>query len=249
MHGYTNSSYGDGFADVYDEWYGDVSPVEVTVDTLCSFVPADGRVVELGVGTGRLALPLARAITARRACLTGIDASPAMLAVLRERRADEPVDLVCGDMVDDVPQGPFHLAFAAYNTFFNLLSEERQRAAMAAVACRLAADGVFVVEAFVPNPDDTPSSVVEVRHLAVDRVVLSVSISNVANQVAEGQFVEFTETTGVRLRPWSIRWATVAQLDQMAGDAGLALQHRWADFARSPFDSSCRRHVSVYARQ
>jgi hypothetical protein len=156
---------------------------------------------------------------------------------------------VLGDMVADLPAGPFSLVFVAYNTLFNLPSEELQQACFHAVASRLAPDGVFVVEAFVPDPAHDPASSVDVRSITTDRVVLSVSTSDPSRQVAEGQYVDITEVGGVRLRPWSIRWSTVEQLDAMAAAAGLDLAHRWADFDRSPFTADSPRHVSVYANR
>jgi hypothetical protein len=80
----------------------------------------------------------------------------------------------------------------------------------------------------------------------VDRVVLSASIHQAAHQHAEGQFIEFTHGGGVRLRPWSIRWAEPEQLDEMAAGSGLTLTQRWADFDRTTFDATSERHVSVY---
>jgi SAM-dependent methyltransferase len=245
MQGYSAESYGDGFADVYDEWYHGVSPVDETVARLAGLVPAGARVLELGVGTGRLAIPLA---TALGGAVVGIDASRPMLDVLASKNASR-VTCICGDMVDDLPAGPFGLAFAAYNTFFNLLSEARQQQCFSRIAERLGPAGRFVIEAFVPDPESQLPSSVTVRSVTVDRVVLSVSTANTSSQTAEGQFVDITEAGGVKMRPWSIRWATPAQLDAMAGRAGLRLAARWGGFDGSDFDADSERHVSVYQRR
>ena len=242
MRGYSESSYGDGFADVYDDWYRGISDVDVTVATLRELAD-DGAVLELGVGTGRLAIPLA----ATGLAVTGVDASEAMLARLAAKDGAERVTVVRGDMVDALPDGPFALAFVAYNTLFNLVTAPRQQACFESVAARLSGGGLFVVEAFVPLPQsDTP---VTVRSLEADRVVLSVSVRDDANQRAEGQFVELTERGGVRLRPWSIRYAPPDELDAMAATAGLELRERWGDFDRRPFTAESERHVSVYRRR
>lgn len=241
MQGYGASSYGDAFADVYDDWYHDVSDVDATVARLHTLA-GGGRVLELGVGTGRLAVPLAAA-----GCqVTGIDASAAMLERLRLRDPHRTVTTVHGDMVDDLPAGPFDVVFAAYNTLFNLLDADRQRACFAAVTERLAPDGALVVEAFVPQAHT--GSQVSVRTLTVDRVVLSASVHDAATQTAEGQFIEFTAAGGVKLRPWVVRYSTTDELDSMATRAGLALRHRWAAFDGRPFDDDSTTHVSVYAR-
>ncbi len=242
MRGYTSSSYGDAFADVYDDWYRDVSDVEATVDLVRSIVPPTGRVLELGVGTGRLALPLAGA----GLIVMGIDSSAEMLARLHAKDPAGAVTTVHGDMVDDLPAGPFDMVLVAYNTWFNLLSAERQAAGFAAVADRLAPDGSFLVEAFVPVAHS--GSQVSVRSLATDRVVLSVSIHHGDDQTAEGQYVELSEAGGVRLRPWAIRWSTVEQLDTMAASAGLVMADRWGDVDRRPFTTDSERHVSRYEK-
>ena len=242
MRGYDDTSYGDGFADVYDDWYGGISDVEATATTLAELAE-HGAVLELGVGTGRLALPLA----ARGVEVHGVDTSPAMLARLAAKPGAEGVRAVVGDMVDGLPAGPFRVVVVAYNTFFNLLTAERQRACFAAVAARLAPGGRFVIEAFVPDPAHEPVRSITVRSVTVERVVLSVSTADPAAQTAEGQYIDITEAGGVRLRPWSIRWATPEQLDEMAAAAGLVLEARWAGFDRSPFVADSPRHVSIYA--
>lgn len=244
MRGYDDASYGEGFADVYDDWYANITDVGASVATLTALAKG-GRVLELGVGTGRLAIPLA----AEGLDVYGVDISPAMLQRLTAKPGSEAVHVSLGDMADDLPAGPFTLAFIAYNTFWNLLTEARQRTCFKSVAQRLAVDGAFVVEAFVPDPTlHDPPSQVAVRSIAVDRVVLSVTIGTVDEQRAEGQFIDITEAGGVRLRPWSVRWVTVEQLDEMAADAGLALTDRWTAFDRSPFGPASTRHVSVYRK-
>ena len=241
VRGYDDQSYGDGFADVYDDWYADISDVEATTATL-QHLASGGSVLELGIGTGRLALPLAAAGVP----VQGVDSSPAMLDRLREKPGADTVEAIVGDMVDGLPDGPFSLVFVAYNTFFGLLTEERQQACFHAVAARLRPGGAFAIEAFVPDPAHEPASSVTVRSVLVDRVVLSVSTADPAEQRAEGQYIDITEAGGVRLRPWSIRWATPGQLDEMASRAGLQLASRWGGFDESPFDADSTRHVSVY---
>lgn len=242
VQGYGSNSYGDAFADVYDDWYRDVSDVASTVRTVTELARG-GRVLELGVGTGRIAIPLAAA----GCSVTGVDASPRMLERLAGNDPTGTVEALLGDMVDDLPDGPFALALIAYNTVFNLLTVERQQACLDRVAQVLAPDGVLVVEAIVPHPHH--GSQVSVRSITADRVVLSVSVHDARTQRADGQFVEFTEAGGVRLRPWSIRYATPDELDSMAAAAGLDPHCRWAGFDRSPFTEDSDLHVSVYRRR
>jgi SAM-dependent methyltransferase len=246
VQGYDDRSYGDGFADVYDEWYADVSDVDATVARVVSLAGPGGSVLELGVGTGRLAVPMAAA----GLHVTGIDTSEAMLAKLAERDVERRVEPILGDMTTDLPDGPFDVVVVAYNTIFNVLGDGGQQRLVDQVAARLAPDGCFVVEAFVPDVDaGDASSTVEVRSMTVDHVVLSVSIHRPGEQVAEGQFVQFSERGGVRLRPWSIRWATPAQLDEMARAAGLVLDERLADMDGAAFTDASTQHVSIYRPQ
>lgn len=245
MRGYDHRSYGEGFADVYDEWYADVTDVDATVRRMVDVAGGEGRVLELGVGTGRLAVPMAAAGLR----VVGIDSSEAMLAKLRERDTASTVEAVLGDIAGDLPAGPFDAVLVAYNTIFNLLGEQDQPRLFQRVAERLAPGGVFVVEAFVPHADATDgSSEVTVRSMAVDHVVLSVSVNRPDEQVAEGQFVQFSEAGGVRLRPWSIRWATPEQLDSMAAAAGLHLDARLGDMTGTAFTDDSAQHVSIYRR-
>ncbi len=247
MEGYDETTYGDAFADVYDDWYRDISDIEATVADLLDLA-VTGRVIELGVGTGRLALPLAEAGRHRGVSVTGVDTSRAMLDQLTARDRDGLVEVIRADMVDGLPAGPFSMAFAAYNTIFNLTADGAQEACFRAVVQRLAPGGRFVIEAFVPDDPPRHGDHVSVRTLAADRVVLSVTVHDAGRRTADGQFVELSESGGVRLRPWSIRYHTPAGLDRMAIDAGFELEHRWESFGRVAFVPDSTRHVSVYRK-
>ena len=243
MEGYGRTTYGDSFADVYDDWYEGITDAEATAELVAELAATAGasRVLELAVGTGRLAVPIA----ARGLDVVGIDASPAMLAKLKARDGAGAVTAVLGDMVDDLPDGPFAVALVAYNSLFNLESAERQRACFAAVADRLVPGGRFVVEAFVPDERSGPA--ISVRSVSATEVVLSIAQHDVAGQRAHGQFVQFLDGDRVRLRPWSIRYAPPAELDEMAATSGLQLVDRWEDVHRHPFEDESVQHVSVYA--
>lgn len=247
MRGYDSTSYGDGFADIYDDWYAEVTDVDATVSRMLDVAGEAGRVLELGVGTGRLAIPMAAA----GLDVVGIDSSEAMLAKLAERVARMPAGSMPlharrGDMVDDLPDGPFDACLVAYNTIFNLLDADAQRKCFFEVAARLRPGGRFIVEAIVPDDEAPTGQHVSVRSISVDRVVLSVSDHRPDEHRTSGQFVEFTETGGVRLRPWSIRWASPGELDEMAAAAGLRVESRDADMAGAPFDDRADHHVTVY---
>ncbi len=243
MRGYDDATYGDAFADVYDDWYADLGGVEGAV-RMVTRLAGGGPVLELGVGTGRLAVPLAAA----GLDVHGVDTSAAMLDRLRRNDPTGSVRAVAGDMVDDLPSGPFAVVLVAYNTLFNLRSAQRQQACFAAVAERLTPQGAFVVEAFVPERAEATRSAVSVRSLDARSVVLSVSVDHPQEQTAEGQFIEISEGGGVRMRPWSIRWSTPLELDAMAAAVGLRLRERWGSFDTERYDDDSGRHVSVYTR-
>jgi SAM-dependent methyltransferase len=245
MHGYGPASYGDGFADVYDHWYADVSDVDATVARLAALADG-GKVLELGIGSGRIALPLA----ARGIDVWGIDASAAMVEQLRSKPGGESLPVAIGDMAEldlsSLPAGDtarFDLVFVVYNTFLNLASETDQRRCLAAAAARLAHGGRLVIEAFVPSTDAPPSSV-DARVVELDRVVLSVSRER-ADQVVDGQHIEITEH-GVRLRPWCIRYLWPEQLDALATDAGLTLIERWSSWDGRRYESGDAVQISMY---
>jgi SAM-dependent methyltransferase len=247
MDGYDALSYGEAFADVYDEWYAAISDIDATVADLLALA-GPGPVLELGVGTGRLAVPLAEAGRANGVHVIGVDASPAMLARLTERDTAHLVHAVCGDMASGLPSGPFTLVFAAYNTLFNLTTDGAHAACFGAVAERLTRGGRFVVEAFIPDDPPARGDDIAIRTLTADRVVLSITRHDADRQSASGQYVELSEAGGVRLRPWSIRYATPAQLDAHATSSGFELEHRWEAFGQVPFGADSARHVSVYRR-
>ncbi len=243
MRGYGPSSYGDGFADVYDDWFTDISDVDAAVTALVALA-GGGPVLELGIGTGRLALPLA----ARGVPVHGVDASAAMVARLRAKPGGDAIPVTIGDMAGELPDGPFTLVFVAYNTFFGLVEPGAQAACFHAVARRLTPGGRFVVEAFVPEEPAPAGRRLEVRSIELDRVVLSVSDHLPAEQLAFGHHVELADGAPVRLRPWKVRYATPAQLDGMALAAGFEREARFGGWQGEPFTDTSPSHVTIYRR-
>ncbi len=241
--GYGPTSYGEAFADVYDDWYERISDVDATVSCVQALA-GGGSVLELGVGTGRLALPLAEAGVET----WGVDASGAMLAHLRAKPGAGGVRIVQADMAAPglAAHGRFAVVFCAYNTFFNLHGPGDQASCMAWSATALAPYGRLAIEAFVPSEGAGPSDgPVSVRSIEPDRVVLSVAERDLGEQTVTGQFVDLSEA-GVRLRPYRIRYLFPAQLDALAAEVGLHLVDRWASWAGEPFTDGSPNHVSVY---
>jgi len=233
-------TYGERVADVYDEWY---KPVDTAAEvTLLTELAAGGRVLELGIGTGRVALPLA----ANGLEVHGLDASPAMVERMRAKPGGDAIPVTIGDMADVAVDGEFALVFVVFNTFFQLSSQEAQLRCMANVAAHLQARGRFVVHAFVPDT----SRIEEGQHLSVreaslDRVRLDASVYDSKDQRVDTTQLRITEQ-GIRLVHAKLRFAWPPELDLMARLAGLELEHRWATFDKQPFSSSSAFHVSVY---
>ena len=151
MERYGPEAYGERRADLYDAWYEDVLDPEACVDRLVELA-GGGPVLELGVGTGRIALPLAE----RGLEVHGIDASPAMLERLRAKPGADRVHTHLGDMGEVAVDDEFPLVFVAANTIFMLASQDQQVGCFRAVASRLAPGGRFVVEAQVPDAALSP---------------------------------------------------------------------------------------------
>ncbi|AXH89030.1 class I SAM-dependent methyltransferase [Micromonospora aurantiaca (nom. illeg.)] len=204
-----------------------------------------GPVLELAVGTGRVALPLA----ARGLAVEGVEASPEMVAHLRAKPGGADMPVTIGDMSDVPVAGPYRLVFLVFNTLFNLVSEERQAACFRNVARVLAPGGAFVIETFVPDPADFDrDEQVQVREVTEDSATIRLHRYDRAAQTFVRQTVTF-DASGVHLKPFAMRYAWPEQIDELAERAGLRLTERYADWDRTPFEADSRAHISVYRRR
>ena len=220
---------------------------ESVVDTLAGLLPASRRrrALELGVGTGRLAIPLA----ARNVDVTGIDSSQPMLDRLAHKHGGDGVHAVKGDFTDvaGLVRGPFDLAYVAFNTLFELPDQEAQVQCVGGVAEVLAPHGVFVVEAIPPDLTRLEQTLTA---LAVNerQAILQATRHDPESQHVSGADVTISTDGSVRAVPWTIRYVSVPELDLMARLAGLRLRHRWGSWHREPFTATSAVHVSVYER-
>ncbi|MEN3314171.1 MAG: hypothetical protein V7605_405 [Acidimicrobiaceae bacterium] len=202
------------------------------------------RVLELGIGTGRLALPLA----AMGLEVHGIDASAPMVARLRAKPGGAEIPVVVGDFADvgDLVAGGYDLVFVAFNSLFELPDQAAQCRCVAGAAGRLGVGGRFVVEALAPELTRLEQSLTVVSQ-ADDEVVLQATDHDPLGQVVRGHDV-ILSPSGIRLSPWSVRYASVPEVDLMARLGGLELTERWGGWDGQPFAASSSRHVSVYSR-
>ncbi|MEU4663790.1 class I SAM-dependent methyltransferase [Micromonospora chalcea] len=234
--------FGRLWADTYD---GPGNPDPAPAVDFLAPLAEGGPVLELAVGTGRVALPLA----ARGLTVEGVEASPEMVAHLRAKPGGADMPVTIGDMADVPVAGPYHLVFLVFNTLFNLVSEERQAACFRNVARVLAPGGAFVIETFVPDPADFDrDEQVQVREVTEDSATIRVHRYDRAAQTFVRQTVTF-DASGVHLKPFAMRYAWPEQVDELAKRAGLRLTERYADWDRSPFDAGSRSHISVYRRR
>lgn len=242
--GFDAGTYGRSFADVYDDWYPDPAGTASAVDRVAGLAGSGGTVLELGVGTGRLALPLAAA-----GCrVLGIDSSTEMLDRLRAKDPAGTVTATAGDVADASawPAGPVDLVLAANNLLLNLPDAGSQQRCVELAARHLRPGGVLVVEAVVPAALDRRQRHLEVREVTPASVVLIATDADPGTGVVQGQHVELRDGEPVRLRPWRVRPVDVAELDGWASAAGLGAPERTGGWDGSPFDPDGGWHVTCY---
>ena len=239
MDDYREEMFGERMANFYDEWFPDCD--ERTIARLAELAQG-GPALELGIGSGRVALPMHRAGVP----VQGIDVSPAMVARLRARPGGADIPVTMGDFADVGVEGQFALIYVVFNTFFGLRSQDRQIQCFENVARHLAPGGVFLIDAFVPDPARfSGCQAVRTVKIEMNAVHLDISQWDPLNQLITAQHVMLTEQ-GIRLFPMQLRYAWPAELDLMARLAGLRLRERWADWDRAPFTGDSARHISVY---
>lgn len=235
------ATYGEHLAEVYDQWFGSYD--EAAIDLLAELARGE-RALELGVGTGRMALPLA----ARGVEVHGIDAAPAMVAKLRARPGGDSIAVTMGNFADVGVEGEFPLVFIVFNTFFALLTQEEQARCFRNVAAHLCEGGTFLLEVFVPDVARfSAGQSVRAYTVTNERVSLQVAQHDAVRQRMMTQYIVFTGER-VRLYPVEVRYAWPSELDLMAQLAGLKLRHRWGGWKGEEFTANSERHISVYER-
>jgi hypothetical protein len=234
--------FGERVAERYDESSADMfdpAVVDPTVDFLAELA-GDGAALELGIGTGRIALPLSQ----RGVRVHGIDLSEAMVAKLREKPGAEKIEVTLGDFATTRVDGTFLLAFVVFNTLMNVMTQDRQVACFETVAAHLQPGGRFVVEIMLPELQRLPRGEtflpfdVTPGHLGFDEYDLANQglISHHYHPV-EGDYATFPG-----------RYVWPSELDLMARLAGMTLRDRWSGWQREPFTSESTKHVSVWEK-
>ena len=237
--------FGEQVAARYDESSADMfepAVVEPAVDFLAELA-RDGRALELGIGTGRIALPLA----ARGVPVHGIELSKAMVARLRAKPGGDEIGVTIGDFATATADGTFSLAYLVFNTIGNLTTQEAQAACFRNVARHLEPGGRFVIEVGVPGlrrlPPDERFHVFDASptHWGIDEY-------DVANQGLVSHHFSLVDGRW-QLLSVPFRYVWPSELDLMAELAGLTLRERWSDWRRTPFTSESGKHISVWERR
>ena len=228
----------------YDESAAEMfepAAVDPVVDFLAGLA-GEGRALELGIGTGRIALPLAR----RGVPVHGIELSKAMAAKLREKPGGDDIGVTIGDFATTTVHGAFSVAYVVFNTIMNLTTQAEQVACFRNVAAHLEPGGCFVVEVMVPELQRVPPGDT-FRVFDMSKTHWGIDEYDVANQglvshhfdLADGRF-------GLLSMPFRYVWP--AELDLMAELAGMRLRERWGGWQREPFTSESRQHISVWEK-
>ena len=228
--------YDDSESEMFDP-----ALVEAAVDFLAGLA-GGGRALELGIGTGRIAVPLAQ----RGVPVHGIDMSRAMVARLRAKPGADRIGVTIGDFATTTVDGAFSLAYLVFNTIENLTTQAEQVACFRNVAAHLEPGGCFVVEVGVPGLQRLPPGE-RFRVFEASETRWGIDEYDV---VAQGLVSHHFEVVDGRIERLSIpfRYVWPAELDLMAELAGMRLRERWAGWEREPFTSESRKHVSVWEK-
>lgn len=234
----------DPVADFYDATSAHMYADEVltpAVDLLAELA-GSGRVLEFGIGTGRVALPLA----ARGLEVAGIDASEKMVEKLREKPGGKDIPVAIGDFSKASVEGKFSLVYAVWNAIWNLRTQEKQVACFENAAAHLEPGGRFVIELFVPDLSSiSPGR--NIQPIRSDETGWSFDVYDVVTQRLTSNHY-WIGRQGVRAFCGPGRYVWPSELDLMARIAGMKLENRWSGWKREPFTETSRSHISVYQK-
>jgi SAM-dependent methyltransferase len=236
--------FGERVAAAYDESTADLfvpTAVDPVVDFLADLA-GHGAALELGVGTGRIAVPLAQ----RGIRVHGIDLSEAMVARLRAKPGAEQIDVTIGDFATTTVEGRFSVAYLVFNTIMNLTTQNGQVACFQNVAEQLEPGGCFVIEVMVPALQRLPPGET-VRPFDVTATHLGFDEYDVASQgLISHHYSVIDGNLDVVSMPFRYVWPS--ELDLMARLAGMTLRERWSGWRREPFTNDSTGHVSVWEK-
>ena len=234
------ATFGELYADEYDERHNP-GTTDAAVQLLCELAE-NRRTLELAIGTGRVAIPMANA----GIDIQGIDGSAEMLTKLREKPGGETIKTEVADMADFQLEDSFGFVFLIFNTFYNLTSQEAQVSCIQRAADHLEPGGQLLLEMFVPQPSLWDSEI-RLRDMDMNALVIEGANHDPVEQTVEFQRAVLKEGS-VTMRPLAMRYACPPEIDLMAQMAGLSLESRWSDWNRSPFSGESKMHISLYSK-
>lgn len=238
------NNFGESVAKTYEAKWPELfkpSVIGPTVSFLAELA-GSGAALELGIGTGRIALPLSR----RGVRVHGIELSPAMVTELRTKPGAENVGVTIGDFATTRVDGTFALAYLVRNTITNLTTQDEQVECFRNVAAQLEPGGCFVIENYIPQLQRLPPG--ETIHpFVVTPAHLGFEEYDIASQIAFSHHYWVVDGQ-LEFRSSPHRYVWPSELDLMARLAGMTLRERWSDWNREPFTSGSRSHISVWQR-
>ncbi len=234
------ASFGEIYAEDYDRLH-DPGTTDAAVDLLADL--ARGRkTLELAIGTGRVALPLAK----RGIEVHGFDASPDMIAKLKEKPGGDQIPTTIADMADFSLTNTYDFAFLVFNTLFNLTTEAGQISCFKCVSEHLRKGGQFLIETYIPDLSEfTDNQFERTRQMSKGVTWFETALHNPADQTVEYHRYRTDDETRTDL-PLHVRYAWPSEIDLMAELAGMKLIHRWGGWACEPFTPDSRMHISLY---
>ena len=246
VDGYDATTYGESFAEVYDQWYEGLDDADFLESIVSSLSDHPVRVLELGVGTGRLVAQWLSLRPTSGDTIVGIDSSAAMLQIANEKNFPTSVSFICGDFSEQLPTGPFDVVFIGYNTLFNLPDESALQNCIQNVSSVLSSSGSLYIDAVIPRSTDD-STREFMQTMATGEEVLATSHHDPQSQRITGTFTHLDPEHSTHVRSWAVRYFTPPQLDAIAEQSGLTLFSRYADGRQTAFTSDSYRHVSRYS--
>jgi len=242
MKGYGPTTFGERYADEYDALHNP-GTTAACVD-LIEELAGSGDILELAIGTGRIALPLA----ARGLNISGFDASPEMLKILHDKLGGADIQTWVADMATFEFDTRFDFALLVFNTLYNLTTQADQVQCFQRVATHLKPGGQFLVEAFMPNRETFENNqAVRTKHVSFDSVWLEAVQHDPTQQTLNYQRIRIN-ADGTTLNPLPMRYVWPSELDLMAQMAGLQSVHRWGGWQKQPLASTSDMYVIVYEK-
>jgi len=242
MKGYQPES---SFSDEVSAQFHDTRGDETACVAFFASLAGDGPTLELAIGTGRIALPLAN----KGIRVDGIDFSTSMVDLLRSKPGGAELNVKIADFKYVDMSDQYSLIFIIWNSLFNLLTQEDQATCFENVAKHLVTGGLFAIEAYVPSflHRMVDNQEVKTETIETDSVRIGVLKHDPVHQMLENSHVTLS-ATGTRFDPVVQRYAWPSELDLMANNAGLELSDRWSGWNREKFDADSARHISVYRK-